>query len=101
MDLDEERGKNIGFLAGQKYFYCLEKHGSFVQAGSLEMADMSDHELVMKALLKGEMVSQKEVESLFPHELQFFFNRKELPFKVNQNKLVYVAMVVKYMAIEG
>ena len=97
VDLDEEKGKNDGSLEGQKYFYCLAKHGTFVLADGLKMVDMSDQETVMKALLKGNMVSREEVECLSSQELQLFFNRIELSFEVNQKKAVYVTMVVRHL----
>ena len=86
VDFDDPKGKNNGYHAGQKYFHCLENHGTIVQAVSLEMADMSQQELVMKALLKGEEVSDAEVLSLRNRELELFLARKNLKVKLNQKK---------------
>ena len=86
VDLDDLKGKNNGYHAGKKYFYCLEGHGTVVQAEKLQMADMSQQELVMKALLKGEEVSDAEVLSLRNRELELFLARKNLKVKLNQKK---------------
>ena len=62
--LDEEMGLNNGCADGIKYFHCREKHGLFVQSMKFHMAEMSVNNIVLKALLGGEMVSAKEVGKL-------------------------------------
>ena len=51
------------------------------------MADMSKQDIVMKALLKREDVSDAEVSSLRKSDLELFLARRKLrPAKPNQNK---------------
>ena len=95
--LDVQNGKNDGSWNSQNYFYCPAKHGAFVRSEKLKNVDMSDQEIVLKALLKGDMISRKELECLSSQELQLFFNRKELSFEMNQKKDVYVNMVVRHL----
>ena len=100
--LDDPNGKNDGTHSGKRYFYCLESYGTIVRAVSLEMADMSKYDIVMKALLKREEVSDSEVSSLRRGDLELFLARRKLcPAKPNQNKGDLVASVLELIASEG
>ena len=64
MALDEGLGEHNGSADGVKYFSCREKHGIFVRSMGLQMAKMVDNDGVLKMMLEGVMVSEREVAKL-------------------------------------